>query len=90
MRFVEDMTQSQIADQIGISQMHVSRLIRKALETVRTETLGLAPISAFRTDIPGGDPGQQHEDGGDDADDCRQAERYAERVDKSCYQHGYY
>ena len=38
MRFVEDMTQSQIADRIGISQMHVSRLIRKALETMREET----------------------------------------------------
>jgi len=35
MRFVEDMTQSQIADKIGISQMHVSRLIRKALEQMR-------------------------------------------------------
>lgn len=38
MRFVEDMTQSQIAEKIGISQMHVSRLIRKALETMREET----------------------------------------------------
>jgi RNA polymerase sigma-B factor len=38
MRFVEDMTQSQIAERIGVSQMHVSRLIRKALETVRSRT----------------------------------------------------
>ena len=38
MRFVEDMTQSQIAERIGISQMHVSRLIRKALEAMRSET----------------------------------------------------
>ena len=37
LRFVEDLTQSQIADKIGVSQMHVSRLIRKALETVREE-----------------------------------------------------
>lgn len=37
LRFVEDMTQSQIAEKIGVSQMHVSRLIRKALETVREE-----------------------------------------------------
>ena len=35
MRFVKDMTQSEIAKTIGISQMHVSRLIRKALETMR-------------------------------------------------------
>ena len=40
MRFVKDMTQSQIAEQVGISQMHVSRLIRKALEAVRAETAG--------------------------------------------------
>jgi RNA polymerase sigma-B factor len=38
MRFVEDMTQSEIAERIGISQMHVSRLIRKALEMMRSET----------------------------------------------------
>lgn len=38
MRFVEDMTQSQIAKRLGISQMHVSRLIRKALETMRSQT----------------------------------------------------
>ncbi|WP_410811530.1 SigB/SigF/SigG family RNA polymerase sigma factor [Micromonospora sp. 067-2] len=31
MRFYGNMTQAQIADQIGISQMHVSRLISKAL-----------------------------------------------------------
>ena len=38
MRFVEDMTQSQIAERIGVSQMHVSRLIRQALETLRDAT----------------------------------------------------
>jgi RNA polymerase sigma-B factor len=32
LRFFEGLTQSQIAVEIGISQMHVSRLIRKALE----------------------------------------------------------
>jgi RNA polymerase sigma-B factor len=37
MRFWEGLTQSQIAAQIGISQMHVSRLIRRALEKVRDE-----------------------------------------------------
>jgi RNA polymerase sigma-B factor len=39
MRFVKDMTQSEIAERIGISQMHVSRLIRKALESMREETV---------------------------------------------------
>jgi RNA polymerase sigma-B factor len=37
LRFFEGLTQSQIAVEVGISQMHVSRLIRKALETLRTE-----------------------------------------------------
>ena len=35
LRFVEDLTQSQIAQRIGVSQMHVSRLIRRALEQIR-------------------------------------------------------
>ena len=35
LRFVEDLTQSEIAERIGVSQMHVSRLIRRALERVR-------------------------------------------------------
>jgi RNA polymerase sigma-B factor len=35
LRFVEDLTQAQIADQIGVSQMHVSRIIRKALTELR-------------------------------------------------------
>jgi RNA polymerase sigma-B factor len=37
LRFYEGLTQSQIAQQVGISQMHVSRLIRRALEKIRSE-----------------------------------------------------
>jgi RNA polymerase sigma-B factor len=37
LRFFDGLTQSQIAQQIGISQMHVSRLIRRALEKIRQE-----------------------------------------------------
>jgi RNA polymerase sigma-B factor len=37
LRFFEGLTQSQIATQVGISQMHVSRLIRRALEKIREE-----------------------------------------------------
>ncbi|WP_133918066.1 SigB/SigF/SigG family RNA polymerase sigma factor [Streptomyces sp. NBC_00582] len=40
MRFFEDMTQSRIADRLGISQMHVSRLISRSCERVRAEALG--------------------------------------------------
>ncbi|HEX8855716.1 MAG TPA: SigB/SigF/SigG family RNA polymerase sigma factor [Thermoleophilaceae bacterium] len=38
LRFVKDLSQTQIAKQIGASQVHVSRLIRQALEDVRSET----------------------------------------------------
>ncbi|MDP8942647.1 MAG: SigB/SigF/SigG family RNA polymerase sigma factor [Actinomycetota bacterium] len=34
LRFVDDLTQSQIAEQVGISQMHVSRRLRRALDQV--------------------------------------------------------
>jgi RNA polymerase sigma-B factor len=35
LRFFREMTQSQIAAELGISQMHVSRLLRRALSTMR-------------------------------------------------------
>jgi RNA polymerase sigma-B factor len=34
LRFVEDLTQQEIAERIGISQMHASRLLRRALDRV--------------------------------------------------------
>ena len=37
LRFFEGLTQSEIADRVGISQMHVSRLIRNSLDKVRAE-----------------------------------------------------
>jgi RNA polymerase sigma-B factor len=37
LRFVDDMTQSQIAEQIGHSQMHVSRILRRALTRLREQ-----------------------------------------------------
>ena len=36
MRFYENMTQAQIAERVGISQMHVSRLLAKSLAQMRT------------------------------------------------------
>ncbi|WP_188779101.1 SigB/SigF/SigG family RNA polymerase sigma factor [Marmoricola endophyticus] len=35
MRFVESLSQQQIADRVGLSQMQISRLLRRALETLR-------------------------------------------------------
>jgi RNA polymerase sigma-B factor len=38
LRFAEGLTQAEIAERIGISQMHVSRLIRRSIDRVRTIT----------------------------------------------------
>jgi RNA polymerase sigma-B factor len=35
LRFVEDMTQSEIAQKVGVSQMHVSRILRATIEKLR-------------------------------------------------------
>jgi RNA polymerase sigma-B factor len=43
LRFFEGLTQSQIARQVGISQMHVSRLIRRSLEKIREEISAVEP-----------------------------------------------
>ena len=40
LRFEQGLTQSQIAEQVGVSQMHVSRLIRRALERLRESAEG--------------------------------------------------
>jgi RNA polymerase sigma-B factor len=37
LRFIEDMTQTEIADRVGVSQMHVSRILRSAVERLRGE-----------------------------------------------------
>ncbi|MFF0142311.1 SigB/SigF/SigG family RNA polymerase sigma factor [Streptomyces sp. NPDC005227] len=39
MRFFEDLTQARIAEELGISQMHVSRLISRSCQRVRKEAL---------------------------------------------------
>ncbi|MCW2949143.1 MAG: hypothetical protein JWN41_156 [Thermoleophilia bacterium] len=41
LRFFEGLTQSQIASRVGISQMHVSRLIRRSLQKIK-EAIGSA------------------------------------------------
>lgn len=38
MRFAEDLTQTEIAERVGISQMQVSRLLRRSLDQLRTLT----------------------------------------------------
>ena len=43
LRYVEDLSQAEIAAQMGLSQAHVSRLLRAALEHVRQELDGEVP-----------------------------------------------
>lgn len=43
LRFHEGLTQSQIAARVGVSQMHVSRLIRRALDSLRESAEGTLP-----------------------------------------------
>jgi RNA polymerase sigma-B factor len=43
LRFEEGLTQSQIAERVGVSQMHVSRLIRRALDSLRASAGGPEP-----------------------------------------------
>ena len=37
LRFIAGMTQSQIGDELGVSQMHVSRLLRRAIAKLRAQ-----------------------------------------------------
>jgi len=51
-RFGEDLTQSEIADRVGVSQMQVSRLLRRSLQRLRQltgeTTSGGAPAGSLR------------------------------------------
>ena len=46
LRFGEDMTQSQIAEEVGVSQMQVSRILRRTLGELREQVDGASPPSA--------------------------------------------
>jgi len=39
LRFVEDMTQEEIGVEVGVSQVHVSRILRRALEKLRSQAV---------------------------------------------------
>ena len=47
LRFYEELSQSEIAERIGISQMHVSRRIRQSLEQLREEADAEPEVAAL-------------------------------------------
>jgi RNA polymerase sigma-B factor len=49
LRFAEDLTQSKIAEQVGYSQMHVSRILRRALGKLREAAAESQPDSDAST-----------------------------------------
>lgn len=50
LRFYENMSQRQIADRLGISQMHVSRLLARSLEQLRASADRAEPAERTRPD----------------------------------------
>ena len=46
LRFFGEMTQTQIAEQVGLSQMHISRLLTRALAELRAGLLGYLPATS--------------------------------------------
>jgi RNA polymerase sigma-B factor len=46
LRFFGELTQSEIAEQLGISQMHVSRLLARTLQTLREHVVEDVPLPA--------------------------------------------
>jgi hypothetical protein len=56
MRFYGDMTQAEIGQQLGISQMHVSRLLARALGYLRPRLLSLQECPAGIS-LPAAQPG---------------------------------
>jgi DNA-directed RNA polymerase specialized sigma24 family protein len=54
MRFVEDLTQTEIGARVGISQMQVSRLLHRSLEQLRDLTGG--PMAARSQSTTRGGP----------------------------------
>lgn len=50
MRFSEDLTQNEIAERLGVSQMQVSRVLRRTLDDLRSSLAPQEPIALQRSD----------------------------------------
>jgi RNA polymerase sigma-B factor len=63
LRFVEDLTQAEIGERIGVSQMHVSRLIRQALNRLREGVRDRPYEETSSVDSPLEDPPREPDPG---------------------------
>lgn len=73
LRFYRDMTQTQIAERLGISQMHVSRLLTQTLARLRGATKQLtAPRAGYNRSVD------------DDRDDSAPATRISPGPPRAC------
>ena len=56
MRFYGNLTQAEIGERLGVSQMHVSRLLTRALGYLRDQLMSRRrwPFRLARTEIPAG------------------------------------
>ena len=52
LRFYDDLSQSDIAERVGVSQMHVSRLLRKAFAMLRDEYVGDDEVGEAEAGLP--------------------------------------
>ncbi|MFI5642991.1 SigB/SigF/SigG family RNA polymerase sigma factor [Kitasatospora sp. NPDC051705] len=66
MRFTEDLTQSQIGGRLGLSQMHVSRLLSRTLRTLREGLVGDGEPSVRAGKRDGQEQGVTRRGGGDE------------------------
>ena len=52
LRFFEHLSQEEISQQIGISQVHVSRLIRASLDRLRERISSDSELTVDRKEVP--------------------------------------
>jgi DNA-binding NarL/FixJ family response regulator len=74
LRFFAGMTQSEIADDIGVSQMHVSRILSNTLELLRATAVSGSSDAPLLEDARPAGPDQAADDDEDDPHEDASAE----------------
>ena len=68
LRFYEELSQSEIAERIGISQMHVSRLLRRSFEQMRRRGQAATTTSTTTSEVRRVEPSARHRPAADATD----------------------